>query len=472
MQRRAFLRAGGAACAALAVSGSIIGSPATTRAGQDRPGSFEPLGRLEFDDAGEAVVGDDGGTAYLATTFGFATVDIGDPTEPQLLAERNAIEVDGEPFNQIFDVDVDGDRLAVVGPADRGTDGFHGFQLYDVSDPADPSVVDSYETGFHIHNCVLADGLLYVVGNGPDDSVLVIYDASDDEAEEVGRWSLLEHEPEWEGVYWYVRYLHDVYVRDDIAYLPFWDAGTYLVDVGDPSDPEYVSHVRDPDVGGERNGGGPEAVYGLPGNDHYAAVDDAGDLLAVGREAWTTGESEPDGPGGIDLYDVSDSTAPERLSSIEPPESDDASYRGGEWTTAHNFELRDGRLYSAWYQGGLKIHDVSDPADPAELDHWRATDEAAFWTARIANGGATIVASSTARIPNSGIDDGALYTFPTGLEGETTDSPDSVDDGDGGNGSDSLSDRVPGFGGLGAGVGLAGGAAALEWLRRRDGTDR
>ncbi|WP_339102502.1 hypothetical protein [Haloterrigena salinisoli] len=465
MQRRAFLRASGAACAVLTVPGAVAGSTgATPRASQEIPDSFEPLGRVEVPDGGEAVVSGDGETVYLATALGFATVDIGDPTEPELLAERYRLEVDGREFMDILDVEIDDDRLAVVGPANEGNDGFHGFVLYDVSDPADPTVVDRYETGFHIHNCFFADGLLYVVANGPDDNALVIYDASDDETEEVGRWSLLEHDPEWEDAYWYVRYLHDVTVHDDIAYLPFWDAGTYLVDVGDPSDPEYVSHVRDPDVGEDRSYGGSEAVYGLPGNDHYATVDDAGELLAVGREAWTTDGSAPDGPGGIDLYDVSDPTAPDPLASIEPPESDDASRRGGEWTTAHNFELRDGRLYSAWYQGGIKIHDVSDPTDPAELAHWRETDDAALWTARVANGGATVVSSSTSRIPATDID-GALYTFPTGLESDTLE----TSDGDDGDGNGSLSDRVPGFGGLGAGVGLAGGAAALEWIRRRDG---
>ncbi|ADB61933.1 LVIVD repeat protein [Haloterrigena turkmenica DSM 5511] len=472
MQRRAFLRAGGAAGAVLAVSGAAVGtSTATPRASQEVPDSFEPLGQLELPDSdpAEVVIDDHGETAYLATTYGFATVDLGDPTAPELLAERTRLEADGQEFTRIFDVKVDGDRLAVVGPADEGFGEFNGFELYDVSDPADPAVVDRYETGFHIHNCFFADELLYVVNNGPDDTALVIYDTSDDDTEAVGRWSLLDHDPEWEDVYWYVHYLHDVTVHGDLAVFPFWDAGTYLVDVSDPSDPKYVSHVRDPDVSRDRSYGEREAVYGLPGNDHYATVDDAGELLAVGREAWTTGGSAPDGPGGIDLYDVTDPSAPEPLASIEPPESDDASRRGGEWTTAHNFELRDGRLYSAWYQGGIKIHDVSDPAAPEGLAHWRATDDAALWTARVANDGATVVASSTSRLPATDID-GALYTFPTGLEsdGFETGGDDNGSDGDG---NDSLSDRVPGFGGLSTGIGLAGSAAALEWVRRR-GDDR
>ena len=470
MQRRDYLRAGGAGCTALALPWSVAASATPASRVSDGPESFEPLGRVDdIPDGAEAVVGDGGETVFLATTFGFATVDVGDPTAPELLARRDRLEVDGRTFEDILDVDVSGDRLAVVGPANEDEGEFNGIELYDVSDPAAPAVVDRSETGFHIHNCYLSDEALYVVANREDENALVIYDASDDALEEVGRWSLLEHDPEWADVYWYARYLHDVYVHDDVAYLPFWDAGTYLVDVSEPSEPEYVSHVRDPDVGEEREFGGAEAVFGLPGNDHYATVDEAGDLLAVGREAWATGGTEPDGPGGIDLYDVSDPAAPERLASIEPPESDDASRTGGEWTTAHNFELRDGRLYSAWYQGGVKIHDVGDPSAPEELAHWRDTDGAAFWTARVANDGATIVASSTTQVPNTGDDiDGALYTFPTGFGDVTADgNSDSDSDSD-----DGFVDRIPGFGAVGAGVGLAGGAAALEWLRRREGDDR
>lgn len=458
MKRRAFLRTGVAGGVGVGLSGSVV-SPAAAAAETGSDG-YEPLGRVEVTGAAEAVVGDDGETVYLAVTDGFATVDISDPSEPEILEERYPLEVDGRAFTEILDVKVDGDRLVVAGPANpTPEDDFHGFELYDVSDPADPVAVgDPYETGFHIHNCFLEDDLLYVVANGEDENPLVIYDVSDDEVDEVGRWSLVEHEPDWQDVYWMARYNHDVYVHDEIAYLAHWDAGTYLLDVSDPSEPAYVSRVMDTDLEEIGSLEDSDAQMGLPGNDHYSAVDDTGDLLAVGREAWETGGDEPDGPGGIDLYDVTDPTDPEPLSSIDAPDADDAGYYGGEWTTAHNFELRDGRLYSSWYQGGVKIHDVSDPADPEELVHWRDTDEAGFFTARVAVPGETFVASSTPLIPESNIE-GALYAFP-------------IDDDD--DPSEGFLESIPGFTGAAGVAGVAGGAVAFEWLRRRrgDGPDR
>ncbi|ELY51344.1 LVIVD repeat-containing protein [Natronorubrum bangense] len=456
MQRRAFLRTGGAVGTAVALPQSVVASTAASAStALESSPDGDPLGRVEVDGAAEAVVGDDGETAYLAATTGFVTVDISDPADPTVLAERLDLEVDGTRMTEILDVKVDGDRLAVVGPANRtSADVFHGFVIYDVSDPADPvTVSDPYETGSHIHNCFLEDDLLYVVENDTDAHSLVIFDI-DDEPTEIGRWSLLDHEPEWEAIYWLARYLHDVYVHEDVAALAHWNAGTYLLDVSDPTDPELLSRVRDTDLETQRALENEDAQMGLPGNDHYSAIDDSGDLLAVGREAWETGGDAPDGPGGIDLYDISTPSEPAFRATIDAPAADDASYYGGMWTTAHNFELRDGRLYSSWYQGGVKVHDVSDPAAPDERAHWHDVDKAGFWTARVADPGETFVASSTPLIPNADTE-GALYTFRNDLSEASADA----------------SDPIPGLSGPTAAVGLASGAIALEWLRRRRGVD-
>ncbi|WP_049922933.1 LVIVD repeat-containing protein [Halopiger djelfimassiliensis] len=508
MERRAFLTTSSAVGLTLSLPSTAAASRSagTTTRQQD---AYEPLGQVSVPMAAEAVVGDDGETAYLATTNGFAIVDISDPSAPEVLAERRNLEIDGKRFDEVLDVKVDGDLLVVAGPANpsRGSgpgERFQGFIRYDVSDPAAPEPIgEPYETGFHIHNCYLEDELLYIVVNTPEENPLLIYDVSDG-VEEIGRWSLLEHEPGWQDVNFFVRYLHDVFVQDDIAYLPYWDAGTYLLDVSDPTDPTYISHVSDPDVPdlGDRpqNDNYREYQTGLPGNDHYATVDETGDLMAVGREAWATGTGEPDGPGGIDLYDLTDPSEPDHRATIEAPPAVNERYGGKLWTTAHNLEIRDGHLYSAWYQGGVKIHDVSDPAEPDELAWWRDPGNAGFWTARIAQPGEVFIASSTEAIPEAPTD-GALYTFPVEA-GEQADAPSLTDPDDlefdvvppeeaesdaenssendgkknsSENGSDenasgtnaSESESIPGFGPVS--VGVAGGMATLEWLRRRGG---
>ncbi len=455
MYRRSLLRRGAIAGLSL----STLQAATTSAAGATTlDDEFEPLGRVSVEGAAEAVVGDDGDVAYLAATNGFVTVDVSDPAEPAILTAQRQLAVDDRQLFEILDVKVDGDRLVVPGPANRDASEFEGLLLYDVSDPADPVRVAEYETGYHIHNCYLDGETLYVVANGdaaeagtPDENRLDVFDVSDDEIERIGQWSMLDREPEWREIYWLARYLHDVYVHDDVAYLAYWNAGTYLLDVSDPSSPEYLSHVRETNIDDQLSiQNDREAQYGLPGNDHYSAVDDTGTVMAVGREAWETGGDDPDGPGGIDLYDVSDATDPSHVASIDPPEAADATYNGGEWTTAHNFELRADRLYASWYQGGVSVHDVADPSAPVEIARWADRDEAAFWTARVANPGETIVASSTELIPNTDIE-GALYTFPISTE--------AVDE--------DADDPIPGFAGIAGLAGLAGGIVGLKWLRQR-----
>jgi hypothetical protein len=189
-----------------------------------------------------------------------------------------------------------------------------------------------------------------------------------------------------------------------------------------------------------------------PGNHHYVATDESGTILGVGRESWgrrvtedatatpaadvaandsgasgtaaslsaAPGEEFVGGPSGIDLWDVSDPARPTPLSTIPAPASPDPTY-GGVWTTAHNFELSGGVLYSSWYRGGVKRHDVSDPAAPTEVSWWRDPDAASFWTARLAAPGERegfFVASSM------GVGDApaGLYTFPDHA-GEQADPP-------------------------------------------------
>ena len=475
MERRAFLARSGAAGLGLSLPSMTVASRATAATAR-KQGPYEPLGQVPITGAAEAVVGDDK-IAYVAATTGFAVVDVSDPADPTVLAEVRDIEIDSASLTQILDLTVDGDRLIVAGPAQTASSGdlFLGFRRYDVSDPADPVPTNTYETGSHIHNCSLEGDRLFVVENTREENRLVIFDVSGDEITQLGDWSLLDHEPGWRDRYWLARYLHDVTVQDETAYLPCWNAGTYLLDISDPTAPTVVSHVADTTLEAQRElGDVQETVYGLPGNDHYAAVDDSGDLMAVGREAWATGGADPDHPGGIDLYDVRDPTEPVHRGSIDAPRTTDETYRGGVWTTSHNFELRDGRLYSAWYRAGVQLHDISDPAAPERLAWWRDPGETGFWTARVVDPGETIIASSTEAIPNTSLE-GALYTFPDEA-GTQADPPslqppaDWLGDGDPNetskNEPDDDTDSSPGFTGVAS---LVGGGIALEWLRRCHG---
>lgn len=374
---------------------------------------FTPLGYADVGGTHDAVVEET--TAYVAADDGFATVDVSEPTEPTVLAEKRDIlsDIEDGPLPQIFDVAVEDDVLVVAGPANRKEDAFNGFGVYDVSDPAEPERTGVFRTEYPIHNLDIDDGIAYLTGNNGTDNPMVAVDVSGSPGE-VGRWTLVDHDEQWSDVPGGFRTLHDIWVQDGTAYLAHWDAGTWIVDVSDPASMEGVAQVRGRSPGELRPSEVENQEYiTLPGNDHYVTTNEDATLLGVGAEAWTIPGGDADGgPGGIELYDISTPTEPQQLAHIDPPATDNATY-GGEWTTSHNFDIVGERLFSSWYRGGVRIHDVTDPANPVELVHWEDRDTAEFFTAKKVADRPFFVASSTKGGSGGYQVNSGLYTFPT-----------------------------------------------------------
>lgn len=422
MQRRTFLRTG----VGLVGTGLVAGkSAADGQSGEDQP--FEPVGSVDVPGATEAVVHRDDEFVYVAVDDGFAVVDISDPESPSVVAQRREIETGTDaPFRQAWDLWTWENRLILGGPAQYSPGSAFGFALFDISDPEAPEQITFYRTDrssdgdpHYIHNTHFEDGIVYLTGSGIAEHPLVMIDVSDDDPVEVGRWSIVDDDPSLAEIPFQLRPIHDVYVQNGIAYLPYWDAGTWIVDVSDPGDPELLSRVGHYELDELKSFEASEArieTFVPPGNDHVTTVDEDGSVLAVGEEAWARadGDGLRGGAGGVVLYDVSEKTEPERLARIEAPES--FGQTRDEWfTTAHNCDLRGNRLYTSWYFGGVKIHDVSDPGNPEELAWWRNPREASFWTTQSA--GDVVVGSSSNVSVKIGSDElnetaGALYVFP------------------------------------------------------------
>ena len=419
MRRRTLLRIGGAATVA---SGTAIAPVGATTDG------FEPLGSVTVPGAKELVIGDDVG--YVAATDGFATVDLSEPTDPTVLADRTELlpEHPNGPLVGIWDGKLDGDRYAIGGPAHDRRDVPYAAIVYDVSDPADPEELLVHETSFYHHNLDIEDGTLFLCGNDGGHNPLVCVDV--ETGEELGRWSVVDAEPAWSDVFHPLRMLHDVWVEDGIAHCSYWNAGTWLVDVSDPRDPTPIVGVRglDPEEQSTYSRSGHrEAFLGLPGNDHVAMParnrSTEGNLFAVGEEAWAFEEDAgSDSLGAVEIWRAVDGDG-QRLARIEPPPTPNPT-RDGVWTTAHNFDFVEERLYTSWYRGGVRVHDVTDPNDPREVASWRDEETTSFWTVQRGDSGEYLAASSY-RDPSA--DDpeqsAEIYTFPepTDQDGEPAD---------------------------------------------------
>lgn len=443
---------------AVGLGAATVGGTRVVRGHQDAttsgPDEFAPLATLPLDGAREAVVGPDGTTAHLAVEGGFAAVDVSDPSAPTLLAERRDLLADDPegPMRDVQDVAVDGDRLLVVGPAHPGSAGPRAALLFDVSDPSAPERLAVHRTDYPIHNAALRDGHAYLTAGDEADRWFEVVDVSAG-ATPVSRWSPVDADDAWASVPVGLRPLHDLTVRDGLAYCAVWDAGTWIVDVSDPADPVALGRVggRPPDALAAVEDVA-RASTELPGNHHSCALDEREGLLAVGREAWDADGDGAGGPGGVTLHDVSDPSRPEPLGRVDPPPTEDPT-RSGTWTTAHNLDLRAGLLYSAWYQGGVRIHDVTDPSAPRAVAAWRDAEAARFWTA--------VRAAEAVVAPSMGVGaaDAALVTFPapepvrpTEESGDATTSNDVT--------------ASPGLGGFGLGAGALG-AGLAGWLAAR-----
>jgi len=495
MQRRDVLRATalGLGTAAGVRFGASRLEGSLARPAAAHPGPYSPFGSVALRGTKEAVVAKDGHTVYVALSDGFGVIDVEDPANPTVVSEHRDLFPDrtGGPLEAIYDVKTDGDRLAVVGPA-HGFSGddehLLGAAIYDVADPQSPELVGLHETDYPIHNCDVSDGVAYLTGNLGEETAMVAVDVAGDTPEELGRWRLVDENAAWSEVHTFVRTIHDITVHDDVAYVAHWDAGTWLVDVSDPADMTAITAVDPGDPQELQDADIRAAGYELPGNSHYCAVNDDATVLGVGEEAWDLESTDVDGgPGGITLYDISDTSDVTRLARIEAPETGDPGL-GGLWTTSHNFDFHGDRLYTSWYRGGVKLFDVAVPDDPVELAWWRQPDEAAFWTAQYAPGPGCYIGASRRNPPAEDPEGAALYTFPD-HPGTQADPPSltatnsTTANGDGGTGgttqtttpgstttsepttTSTTATDTPGFG---IATGLAAlGTAGYTWLRRR-----
>lgn len=435
MNRRAFLAAGATtflgerlACPEIRSEDAhtLSASRSKTTPSRGTAEAYEPTGRVPIEGAKEVVVSEDGTTAFLAVTDGFATVDMSDPASPTVANETRDVLADHEagPLRRIWDVAY-GDDVLVVASQGGANGPLYAFVVYDVSDPADPRKRLSREVRGPIHNCDVADGHVYLTGlhgghhseTGTAAALPVeIYDVGGEGAPKVAEWSLLDENEGWADVPGRNRVIHDVSIVSGRAYLAYWDAGAVLLDVSDPAAPEFLSRVGEftpEDLAAMSPAElDAEATEGPAGNAHYVTGTADGALFGVGTEAWDDPATEGGGPGGIDLYDASDPTDPQTVATVEPEPAPDET-DGGIWTTAHNFEIHGDRLYSAWYRAGVKIHDISDPGSPQLLAWWLRPRATSFWTAQVGVAREFFVATTAGggdgRLSNP---EEALFTFP------------------------------------------------------------
>lgn len=351
-----------------ATAGNISNSASVVVSPRNVQREITVVGRAPFKDFQGAEQWIIGNHAYYSTISDrFLVYDISNPTQPKL---TDTIKVDARLVNDIMTT-ADGKILVISreGASNRK----NGIAFYDTSDPAHPKLISEYTatvTG-GVHSAFVHDHYVYLTDDATG-SLRVIDFRDAKHPKEVARWQtenpLAVPIRTKEGDTMGGRYLHDVYVKDGLAYLAYWHDGLVILDVGaglkggSPEKPQLVSQFRFNHNELYGNGwlAGTHSVY------RY------GNYVFVGDEVFPAifdikSPSRFPVRGVVHVIDVSDINQPRKVAEYPVPE-------GG----AHNIWVENDVMYLGYYSGGGRVVDVS-----GELrgDLYRQGREiAALWT--------------------------------------------------------------------------------------------
>jgi len=262
-----------------------------------------------------------GTIAYLIRRDGLHVIETADPAHPVEVGFYTRMTLGVRNDLKLFDVGPR--RFAVL--ADTPLD------IVEVTDPRAPTLVSQIPEAAHTVFVEPRDGkvLAYL---GSLDGTCPVYDLSDPgHPTKVGSFDAE------------ASYVHDLSVKDGIAYLNAWEKGFIVVDFTTPAAPR---------------------VLGTWANTPLKASHSNWTTVAGGRHVALHGD---EGYGAhLDVVDL-DPASPTFMQSI-------ASWQAQPWVSIHNIMAFGNKAYFAYYQDGIRVLDLSDPLHPAELGHYDTWD--------------------------------------------------------------------------------------------------
>ncbi|HKG59714.1 MAG TPA: Ig-like domain-containing protein [Pyrinomonadaceae bacterium] len=332
-----------------AMSGSVSSSASILVAPRAMEREIEIIGRVpmkEFQGAEQWIIGN---YAYYSTINDrFLVYDISDPANPKL---TDTVKVDARLVN---DISTTADGKILVISREGASNRKNGIAFYDTSDPAHPKLISEYTatvTG-GVHSAFVDGHYVYLTDDATG-SMRVIDFADVKNPKEVARWQtegpMVTTMTTKEGDHIVGRYVHDLQVKDGLAYLAYWRDGLVILDVGagikggSPENPKLVSQYRFNHNELYGNGwlAGTHSVfryrnYVFVGDEVFPAIFDIRSPKRIPVR------------GVVHVMDVSDINNPRKVAEYPVPE-------GG----AHNMWVENDLMYVGYYSGGGRVVDVS-----------------------------------------------------------------------------------------------------------------
>ncbi|MGI8813473.1 MAG: FG-GAP-like repeat-containing protein [Pyrinomonadaceae bacterium] len=215
-----------------------------------------------------------------------------------------------------------------------------GVHIVDLTNPYAPvllGVVDSTHGNGHniIHEMMVYDqnGKRYLIENynqlSSSQKIIKFIDITDPTAP-VLKWNLTPADVTW---------VHAFHIRGNRLYTSGWGGKVEIFNIAD------IANQAPASIG----------VINGNSNNHSTWTSEDGNYLYSCRETFD---------GDLRVYDVRDPAQPLLVRSIR------AGDLGLNAVTPHNPVVVGNRLYVAWYQAGLQVFDISDPANPVRIGQY------------------------------------------------------------------------------------------------------
>ena len=291
------------------------------------------------------VVVNDREIAVIGTTVGTHFIDVTDPTNPVELT--NAFVEGAATGPNLVHRDYHDFQGFLYAVADEGFTST--LQIIDIRNlPESTTVVsDNNDLLINSHNVFIdsTQARLYACGVRLNNGIngMTIYDISDPvNPIELGVYNTIE------GVE--VERVHDIFVRDNIAYINEGNRGFLVVDFSDPDNPILLGTMTD---------------YPQAGFNHSGWLDHLGNYYFLADENH-----------GLDLK-VVDVCEPDDLEVVQLFDTGS----GIPTSIPHNILLDCNLLFASWYYEGIQIFDITDPLNPTLIGFYDTFDgpDAAFF---------------------------------------------------------------------------------------------
>jgi hypothetical protein len=287
--------------------------------------------------------------AYLSTIADRVFLyDIADPSNPKLL---DTMKVDARLVN---DVSTTPDEKLGVITREGASNRKNGIVVLDLSDPNKLQTAAEYTetvTG-GVHSAFINTHYIYLTDDATG-SLRVIDFQDPKHPKEVARWQVDNNKSQTivgpEGPVTTGRYLHDLYVKDGLAYLAYWRDGLVILDVGNgmkggsPEYPKLVSQY----LYNHYELYGDDWLAGTHSTFRYKNYLFVGDEVLLGFFNIMSKDRVPT-RAICHVMDVSDLEHPREVAFYEVPE-------GG----SHNFWADNDMLFLGDYSGGGRVIDIS-----------------------------------------------------------------------------------------------------------------